>query len=220
MTKPIKIFLVDDHNILRGGLREILNLQPDMEVVGEAGSLEESLVLLENCQPDIVIVDYYLKGKYGPDAIQEIKKRYPHLHFMALSSYDEKGIIRSMVKAGAISYMLKDAEWPELLKAIRSTAQGQSWFSQEISRILLQDLLPTAPEQKSDRFQCDPSSLTAREIEVLRLIVGEKTNREIADELHISSKTVENHRSNLMQKIGARNTAGLVKYALRHSLEP
>jgi DNA-binding NarL/FixJ family response regulator len=219
MKKKTRIFIVDDHTLLRDGLRLMLNNEDDLEVVGEADTGEDALKMMEGLNVDLVLMDYFLKGTLGSDAIKTIKAVYPDIHVLALTSYDEKGVIRAMIQAGAISYMLKDAERSELIDAIRSTAQGVSWFSRDISRILLQDLLPTSDGPAKGFFECNPNTLTAREVDVLKLIVAEKTNREIADELFISIKTVENHRSNRMRKIGARNTAGLVKYAIRHSLD-
>lgn len=214
-----RIFLVDDHPLLRQGLKAVLDQQADLQVVGEAANGTEAIGQMEADQVDLVIMDYHLKAELGPDAIQRIRALFPEIYFLALSSYDEKEIIQKMVKAGAISFVLKDAEQSELLAAVRATSQGKSWFSSEISQILLQDLLPNAGNKHADKtFVCTPEELTRREIEVLKLIAAEHTNREIAELLFISAKTVDNHRSNLLQKIGARNTAGLVKFALHYDL--
>ncbi len=214
-----KIFLVDDHPLLREGLRTVLNHEPDLQVVGEAANGAEAIAAMKDLEVNLVVMDYHLKDELGPEAIHNVKQLYPDVFFLALSSYDEKGVIQKMVKAGAISYVLKDAEQSELLMAIRETSQGKSWFSPEISRILLQDFLPNPQQQIPNApFSCTPEALTKREIEVLKLIVAEHTNREIAEMLFISTKTVENHRSNLLSKIGARNTAGLVRFALHFQL--
>jgi DNA-binding NarL/FixJ family response regulator len=213
------VYIIDDHVVIRDGLKSVLQRVEDISVVGMSGNPEKAIQDLSSLSVDVVIVDYDLKTARGDDAIKKIKGHYPQLHFLALTSYDEKGVIRSMVKAGAISFVLKDADLMELVEAIRTTARGESWFSQDISKILLGDVLSSdSSSAHQSSFNCDPSSLTEREKDVLRLIVNEKTNREIADDLHISVKTVENHRSNLLQKIGARNTAGLVRYAMTHSL--
>jgi DNA-binding NarL/FixJ family response regulator len=196
----------------------LLSTEPDIEIVGLVGTEAAALEVLAHHPVDVVIMDYDLKVVFGHEVIRSIKSSYPAIHVLALTSYDEKGVIRTMVEAGAISYMLKDAEREELVAAVRSTAKGLSWFSQDISRILLQDILPNNALNRRSLSEAAPSELTPREIEVLKLIVAEKTNKEIAEILFISSKTVENHRNNLMQKIAARNTAGLVKYALRHRI--
>jgi DNA-binding NarL/FixJ family response regulator len=213
------VYILDDHALIRDGMQSMLQRVDDISVVGMSGTPEKAIQELGGLEVDVVIVDYDLKTSKGNEAIEQIKRHYPQLNFLALSSYDEKGVIRSMVKAGAISFVLKDADLQELVEAIRTTARGQSYFHQDISKILLGDLLsPSTGASYQSSFNCDPSSLTEREKEVLRAIANEKTNKEIADALHISVKTVENHRSNLLQKIGARNTAGLVRYAMANSL--
>ena len=219
--KSTKILIVDDHPMLREGLAVVLNAQPGLEVCGLAGSVQESLQVMEEQLADLAIIDYSLKEEVGSQVAAALVEKYPSLRILAISSISDKSNIRDMVKAGAIGFVLKDAHLTELLEAVRTTASGRTFFSREVSAILLDDLLkvanPTNAASKKN-YLCKPSDLTQREMEVLQEIVAENTNKEIADNLHISVKTVENHRQNLMQKIGARNTAGLVRFALENGL--
>lgn len=221
MEKSTKILIVDDHPMLREGLAVVLNAQPGLEVCGLAGSVQESLQVMEEQLADLAIIDYSLKEEVGSQVAAALVEKYPSLRILAISSISDKSNIRDMVKAGAIGFVLKDAHLTELLEAVRTTASGRTFFSREVSAILLDDLLkvanPTNAASKKN-YLCKPSDLTQREMEVLQEIVAENTNKEIADNLHISVKTVENHRQNLMQKIGARNTAGLVRFALENGL--
>ena len=217
MSAEIKILLVDDHPMLREGLAFILNSQADMQVTGEAGNLEESLAALEVQAADIAVIDYGLKGIMGNELTATLLKQYPELHVLGISSSNSKSSIKAMVEAGAKGFVLKDSDVKEVLEGVRATAEGRNFFSRDVSTILL-DLLQPKPQMNKPRFICEPKDLTSREIDVMRCIVEENTNKEIANHLHISVKTVENHRQNLMQKIGARNTAGIVRFALHNKL--
>ena len=218
MENKTQILLVDDHVMLMESMAAILNMQPDLEVTGMASSVQEALERIKDRKVDLAVVDYSLKEEVGSQVVEALKKELPNLKFLAISSLYDKSSVKAMVKAGAIGFVLKDADIHELLEAIRATASGRNYFSREVSAILLDDLLANKPPTSRANFACKPSDLTEREVDVLREIVNEKTNKEIADSLYISIKTVENHRQNLMQKIGARNTAGLVRFALQNGL--
>lgn len=220
MSSVVNILLVDDHPMLRTGLSMLLNTHDDLQVVVEAGSRDESIEAVKTHSVDLAIVDYSLVDEKGSDVAIALLEINPELKILGISSFSTKSIITEMAQAGATGFVLKDADVHELLEAVRITAAGKNFFSRGVSTILLGDILANKPKPQNpgQQFACAPQDLTKRERDVLENIVGEKTNQEIADELYISKKTVENHRQNLMQKIGARNTAGIVKFALMNQL--
>ena len=236
MKKNIRILLIDDHPMLRQALGVILDAATGMEVVrggisldgldamnlaaspSGVATLQGALTVMAEEVVDLAVIDFSLGDEVGSDVARALLSQYPNLKILAISSTISKANIRAMVKAGATGFVLKNADVRELLDAVRATASGENFFSRNVSTILLDDLLKGKPITRPPRYQCAPSDLTARELDVLQEIVGEYTTKEIADRLHISSKTVEFHRQNLMLKIGARNTAGLVKFALQYDL--
>lgn len=221
MDNGIKILIVDDHQLVRQGMRLLLDREEDMEVAGDVGDLKEALEILSAKAVDLVIMDYSLKGEKGDENTRVILSNYPALKVLATTSFNDRSTIEAMLRAGAKGYVLKDAARDDFLRAVRETAAGRTHLGPEVAEALLGDLIPghskpvTAP---SAARAPAPVEITPREREVLVLITQELTTREIGEKLFISPKTVENHRINLMQKTGARNIAGLVKYALRHGL--
>lgn len=218
MRERIKILLVDDHPMLREGLAVIFNAQEDMEVTGGAGNMAEAIALNESKPAQVAVVDYSLKQELGSDVAAKLREQDPRIKVLAISSVASKTTIKAMVKAGATGFVLKDAPVEDLLEAVRVTARGEKYFSREVSSILLEDLFVDRSAPPKQTYACKPEDLTSREIDVLKSIVDENTNKEIAEQLFISVKTVENHRQSLMQKIGARNIAGIVRFALRNNI--
>jgi DNA-binding NarL/FixJ family response regulator len=208
-----KILIADDHKMFRDGLRAILELEKDMEVVGEAGSAREVFLFLEKTQPDVILLDITLGDSNGIEVTKTLREKYPNLHVLVVSMHAESTYILKMLEIGAAGYILKDTGKNEMLNAVRAVAAGDSYFSQQVSAIMVAYLqrkgMPPAKRK-------DEVLLTRREIEVLKLIVGENSNQEIADKLFISTRTVDTHRRNLLEKLGLKNTAGLVKYAMKH----
>ncbi len=210
----VKVLLVDDHKIVRDGIKLMLETQVGIDVVAEANNGAEAIEQLKDTLIDIVIMDINMPEMDGITATKEIKNTYPDVKVLALTMSNDDLHIRQMIQAGASGYIMKSAGRNELKDAINSIMNGKHYFSDEATYSIMMDLVkgkgkPTSP---------DSVHITDRELEILELIVQEFTNHEIAEKLFISSRTVDAHRRNLLQKTGARNTAGLVKYAFQHNI--
>jgi DNA-binding NarL/FixJ family response regulator len=210
----IKILLVDDHKIVRDGIKLMLDSQADINVLCEAENGKQALEQLSDNRVDLAVMDINMPVMDGVTATKKIKEAYPDVKVLALTMSNDDLHIRQMIQAGASGYIMKSAGRKELREAIDTIMEGRHYFSDEATESIMRDLVKgkgksTAPE---------PIHITDREQEILELIVQEHTNQEIAEKLYISSRTVDAHRRNLLQKTGARNTAGLVKYAFQHNL--
>ena len=210
----IRILIADDHGIVRAGIRSLLENQPDMEVVGEAADGWEAVALATRLRPDVVLMDIAMPGLRGMEATQEIHQRVPEVRVLALTMHDREEYFFAMLEAGASGYVLKEGAPEELLTAIRSVHRGEAFLSPAVTRLVLEDYLANRNAGATSRFD----HLTLREKEVLQLAAEGKTNREIADTLSISIKTVEKHRSSLMHKLGLRSLSDLIKYAISKGL--
>lgn len=210
----VKIALADDHKIVRDGIKTMLESQPEIEVVAEASNGIEILEKLDDALVDLVIMDISMPEKDGIQATKELKKNHPDVKVLALTMSNDDLHIRQMIQAGASGYIMKSAGRQDLKNAIKTIMSGQHYFSDEATQSIMMDLV----KGKGKSTTMDAVHITDRELEILDLIVQEFTNQEIAEKLYISSRTVDAHRRNLLQKTGARNTAGLVKYAFQHNL--
>lgn len=211
----IRIAVVDDHEIVRDGVKMLLEDEPGLQVAFEAETGKEAVELCKKKEPDLVIMDITMPEMDGIQATKIIKNNYPDIKILALTMLSEDQHIRKMIKAGASGYILKSSGKNELIKAINSIMEGNHYFSDGATKAILQELVnPVVTKSKDD----DEVNITERELEVLKLIVDEYTNQEIAEELFVSVRTVDAHRRNLLQKTGVKNTAGLVKYALKNKL--
>lgn len=210
----IKVLIADDHKVFRDGIRSILNDVEDMQVVGEAKDGLEVLRQMPDAQPDVVLMDISMGNAGGIETTKFIKEQYPHTKVLVLSMHSENTYVIKMLEAGSDGYLLKDAGSVEMINAIRTVAKGDSFYSSAVSNILVQHFTKGAKFRKA----IEGIPLTKREIEVLRLIAEEYSNPEIAEKLYISIRTVDTHRRNLLEKLGAKNTAGLVKYAIKKGL--
>ncbi len=206
----IRVLLVDDHRILREGLRSLLERQPDIQVVGEAGDGLEALRKVASLKPDVVVMDIAMPGMDGLEATAHIKKEHPQVRVLVLTQYDEEQFITPLLRAGASGYVLKQAGRREVLQAIRQVAKEGVFLPPQAARQVLKAM--QEPQEEPEPH------LTPRETEVLRLVAQGKTNREIAALLGISPKTVSVHRSNLMAKLGLHSSVDLVRYAIRKGL--
>ena len=211
---PIRVVLVDDHALVRAGMRSLLGSMERVEVVGEASSGEEALALARGAQPDVVLMDIAMKGMTGLDAASRMKEANPGVRVIILSMHAGEEYVLQALRAGAVGYLLKDAATGELELALRSVMRGESWFSPAVSRQVVEGYV--------QRVGGEPAAdvLTARQREVLRLVAGGKSTKEIAFDLNLSVKTVETHRAQIMERLGIRDVAGLVRYALRTGLVP
>lgn len=209
----IRVITVDDHKIFRDGIASLLATDPNMEMVGEAENEEQLLKLLEQQDADVILMDIHLKDSNGINITSRIKKEKPDIKVLAFSMHNQVDYVIKMLEAGASGYLIKDAGKEEMIRAINVVASGNTYYSNEISTLILQALnKKNEPESKRN------STLTKREIEILKLIANEYSNPEIAEKLHISVRTVDTHRRNLLEKLDVKNTAGLVKYAIKENL--
>jgi len=213
--EQINIIIADDHKIFLEGLSELLSKEVDLNILGGSGNRLEILEILENQEVHLVIMDIDMGELSGIDLTDEIIQKYPDLKVLALSMHGEKNYIVKMLEAGAKGYILKNAGKEEMLNAIHTVANGNTYFSSQVSSKLIEHI--TNPE-KTKKQNLGGIPITDREIEVLKLIVEEYSNSEIAEKLFISVRTVDTHRRNLLEKLGVKNTAGLVKYAIQKGL--
>jgi DNA-binding NarL/FixJ family response regulator len=209
----IRVFIADDHKIVRVGLRGMLSLQPDMTVVGEADNGHDVLEAAGKQVIDVILMDLDMGATSGIDTTRQVKASYPDIRIIGITMHEEQQRIIAMLQAGASGYLLKNTDPEHLVAAIRSVIEGKSYFSPEVSVTLL-SVFTQAQRPNNQNLQ----SLTQRETEVLRMIAQELSNQEIADRLFISVRTVDTHRRNILEKIQAKNTAGMVKYAIQHQL--
>ncbi len=207
----IKILVVDDHGLLRDGIRALLNLHDDIEIVGEASEGKEAIEKTRELAPDVVVMDIAMPGMDGLEATRRIKKKSPEVKVLALTQHDNKEYILSAIKAGAAGYMPKRALGSELVSAIRAVHKGGSFLYPSATTALIEDYLRQVEEEPYD-------DLTNREREILKLIADGRTSREIADMLFISLKTVLGHRTKIMEKLDIHNRTQLIKYAMRKGL--
>jgi two-component system, NarL family, response regulator NreC len=211
-NRRIRILLTDDHTVLRSGLRALLSAQPDMEVAGEAAEGSEALRLAQAIRPDVVVMDIGMPGVGGIDATARIRRELPATKVLILSMHDDQGYLRQALRAGASGYVLKKAADTELLAAIRAAARGEVFLDPSLAKGLVEDVvLPKAQERESP-------TLSEREREVLRLLARGHTNQQVADRLCIGVKSVETYKARLMDKLGLKGRAELVRYALKHGL--
>jgi two-component system response regulator NreC len=216
MTQPIRIFLADDHAVLRAGLKSLLNSEPDMEVVGEAGDGETCVQEAAQIQPDVILLDLNMPHCNGLEALVELRRQAPGSRVLVLTMHDDAGYLRQVLASGGAGYVLKQAADTELLSAIRTVYNGGVFLHPSHTKILFEDALPApSPTPPTD---APLARLSDRELEVLRLIVFGHTNKEIADTLYLSVKSVETYKARLMEKLGLNSRAALVRFALEHGL--
>lgn len=211
---PITVLLIDDHRVVRQGLRDFLELQDDIEVIGEAASGEEGVRLAQELLPDVVLMDMVLPGIDGVEATRRVKGVSPSTRIIVLTSFADDDKVFPAIKAGAISYLLKDVQPEELARAIRAAQRGEAVLHSEVAAKLMQEF--SAPRTADDTVE----QLTEREMDVLRLIAKGKSNKEIADSLVISEKTVKTHVSNILSKLHLADRTQAAIYALRQRLVP
>jgi len=212
--KKIKILVVDDHKIIRDGISSLLHDQPEYTVVAEASNGREALAVLAKTKIDIAIVDINMPEMNGIDCTREINEKFEDTRVIALTMHSEEIYLTKMIEAGAVGYILKNLGKKELLSALSAVVDGKHYYSPEITLAVIKELTnPRKAKEHDARVE-----LTAREMEVLELIVREHSNQEIADKLSISVRTVDAHRRNLLEKTGVRNTAGLVKFSINNQL--
>ncbi len=211
----IRVFLADDHLILREGIRSLLGKVPDIEVVGEAGDGGEAVTMVEQLVPDVVLMDITMPGMSGLEATRQIKQKYPQVKVLILTIHETDQYLSQMLQAGASGYVVKTTATSELISAIRAVHQGDVYLYPSITRMLVENYLQRV---KGGEEKTSYEGLTSREREILMHIAEDKKNKEIADLLGISVRTVQAHRTNLMDKLGAHDRTELVKYAINKGI--
>jgi DNA-binding NarL/FixJ family response regulator len=207
-----RVLIADDHPLLRAGLRRLLVADPELEVVGEAGTGEDVLRMTAELRPDIVLLDISMPGTNGIETTRILKATLPGVLVLFLTMHEEEGMLQEALRAGGDGYVVKRAEEPEILRAIHAVREGKLYVHATMTRTLAQ------PAASGERPSAPIEALTPREVDVLRLLAKGNTNRQIAELLNLSVRTVESHRANLMGKLGLASRVELVTYAEDHAL--
>lgn len=211
----IRILLADDHQIIRAGLRSLLEKEPGLTVIAEAETGRDAVRLTLVQQPEVVVMDVAMPDLNGIEATRQIIAERPGIRVVALSMHADRRYVMEMLKAGASAYLLKDSAFEELVRAIRTVLANQTYLSPEIANLVVGDYVRQL-QQHNDTSAF--SVLTVREREVLQLLTEGSSTAQIAERLHLSVKTIETHRQNIMEKLGLRSIAELTKYAIREGL--
>jgi two-component system response regulator NreC len=211
----IRLFLVDDHELVRTGLRMLLENESDVEILGEAGTAADAIKAVEELSPDVILMDIGLPDRSGIDVTREIKAKSPDTAIVALTIHEDEEYFFKMLEAGASGYVPKRAAPQELLSAIRTASKGEVYLYPSLAKLLVNDYFSQDLQQRSVGI---PDGITKREHEVLAHLADGATNLEIADTLSISPKTVARHRENIMRKLNLHSRTELVKYAIRKGI--
>jgi DNA-binding NarL/FixJ family response regulator len=216
MKSPAQILIVDDHTILRAGVRALLDAQPDFKVVGEADNGKDAVHIAGKLKPDLIISDLSMPGTNGTEAIQRIRQRYPDMKILVLTVHKSDEYVHAALKAGASGYLLKDDTGDELINACNNILAGKTHLSSSICGNVVMGYL--AHPNSIQKIASSTNILTRREYEVIKLIAEGNKNKDIAKYLSISLKTVEKHRANMMKKLTLRNTSEITSYAIKNGL--
>jgi two-component system, NarL family, response regulator NreC len=213
---PITIVLADDHPVVRRGMQALLEAEKDFSIVGIAAEGLETVRLVERWKPDVVVLDLMMPGLSGLEVLRIIRERSPRTRVVILSMYSSAAFVTQALQHGATGYVLKGSSEEDLVRATREAAAGRRFLSPPVTEIAINAYI-----ERSKTGPFDPhETLTTRQREVLQMVAEGKTNAEIAERLHISPRTVENHRSTVMQKLGLQNQTDLIRYAIRRGLIP
>jgi DNA-binding NarL/FixJ family response regulator len=215
IATTVRVLIAEDHNLVRAGLRSLLEAMPSVEVVGEAGDGRQALDLIAATVPDVVLMDITMPGRNGLHSAARVRAEHPTVRVIMLSMHDSEEYVWQALQAGASGYLLKNAEPAELELAIRSVARGMSYLSPSVSGSVLSDYVRRVGSEQGSLGR-----LTSRQREIVQLIAEGYTNQRIAHELEISLKTVETHRAQLMNRLQIHDVPGLVRYAVRMGLVP
>ena len=212
-ASSIRVLLADDHAVLRAGLQALLNAEEDIEVIGEAENGQQAVEMAYSLRPDVVLMDVTMTGMSGLEATRRIKTDHPEIQVLALTMHDDASYLRDILKAGGSGYVLKEAASDELLSAIRAVKQGGTYLHASHTKLLLDEMLDehyVTPDARAERYDL----LSEREAQIFKLVALGHSNREIADMLYLSVKTVETYKARLTQKLELHTRAALVRYAL------
>jgi len=210
----IKVLVADDHTILRQGIKALLDNQEGIEVIGEAKDGREALAIIEETLPDVILMDIAMPGLNGLEATRRIKKKFPRMKVLVLTMYTNEEYIFQILNAGANGYLVKETAFQDLISAIKAVYKNEAFMSPSISKKVINSYIKRA--QDDEEKTCE--ILTTREREILQLIAEGNSSKKIAEALFISPKTVETHRTHIMDKLNIHNRTGLVKYAIRKGI--
>lgn len=213
----IRVLLADDHTLIRSGIATLLQSSKDILIVGEAADGEEAVRQTGELRPDVVVIDLSMPKLSGIEATKILKRKYPEANVLVLTMHENEEYVFQILKSGASGYVLKSAGKDELTSAIRAAARGEKYFSPRISQLMAEGYLKRV-DRKSPEAESTEVPLTRREREILALVVKGRTNQQIADQLFISPRTVDTHRTNIMQKLDIHDLANLVRYAIENKL--
>lgn len=215
---PIKVFVVDDHKLIVDGIVSILSTEEGITVVGTAASGEDAINAVSNLKPDVILMDIVLKKMTGLEACRWIKERDDNVKVLLLSMEVTRDYLKAGIQSGISGYLHKDIDKGTLVKAITTVVNGEHFFAEALTKLVFEDFLQT--QKTKTPIELLPNNLTKREYEILASVATGKSNREVADALFISIKTVETHKAHILEKLGLRNNAELVKYAIQNNIIP
>ena len=218
MCAKIKVVLVDDHSLMREALAVAIGASEEIEIVGSFSSGEEVVLALQEITPDVVVMDILMKGVNGIEATKLIKEKNPTVKVILLSSEVRKEFVSEGIQAGISGYLPKDSEREALIDAIKAASKDDRYFNEAITAMVFEDFYKKASGQQALGTIARNSDLTRRELEILGLIANGKSNKELAETLFISIRTVETHKSKILRKLGLRNTAELITYSVKNGL--
>jgi DNA-binding NarL/FixJ family response regulator len=216
MAAEIRVIIADDHPVFRKGLRQIIELENDLSVIGEAADGAAALALIRELQPEVAVLDINMPNLKGFDVARETKREGPKVQIVFLTMYDDERMFNEALNAGALGYLLKDSAISDIVESIRAVAAGRHFITPSISRYLIGRFT------RSHSLQDETPSLkdlSPAEMRILKLIAENKSSKEIADQLFISYRTVENHRTNICQKLGLHGSNSLLRFALEHKFD-
>jgi DNA-binding NarL/FixJ family response regulator len=212
----IKVLLADDHTIVRNGIMSLLESYQEIEIVGEAENGAEALQKVKELSPDVLMIDIAMPVMNGIEAAQEVSKHYKQTKSLMLSMHNNEDYILKSVEAGAYGYLLKDTTRDEMLKAIQTVAKGEKYFSPSVSNIIVSSYLQKVKD--TEKAKLKKSKLSKKEKGIIKFIIQGESSREIAEKLNLSIRTVDNHRANMMKRLGVKNAVELVKKVLDEKL--
>jgi len=218
MNNLITVLIVDDHKIIRDGIKSLLQDVENIKILGEASNGLEAIEFFKNQPTDVVIMDIRMPEMSGIETTKYLTENYPGVKVLALTMHDEEAFIYKMLNAGASGYLLKNVGKEEFVTAINKIYKGENYFSLDMATKMITNMMFAKPNDTSEHVEDDDMQLTKREIEVIKLIAEGLTSQDIADKLFISPRTVDTHRRNLLQKLNVKNTAELIKFAIKHNI--
>ncbi|MFN8357439.1 MAG: response regulator transcription factor [Spirosomataceae bacterium] len=218
MSQKIRVAIADDHVLFRKGMTKILQQSDYLEIILEAGNGQELIELIKTNLPDVILMDLQMPILDGIKATEHVKQHYPHVKVVVLSMHDEDNFVTHLMELGANGYLLKDTDPDEVEKAIRMVFEEDYYYGEFLTKVMHRRLLNRSTKREANKLTLTSVHLSEREIEILKLICEGFTNSEIAEKLFLSPRTVDGHRQRIMEKVGAKNTAGLVVYAVKNDL--